>query len=143
MSKFKAGDVIQYTPRDRHAREGQAVIQPNGVAFDTFWTYQPTSLWVDEIENAELLFNLGDVEPVDDISKYAREDRFYITHQHKLQVENYVRKGAVPQREVVRQNLIDAIEEAERKMEAAKSHVEWAKRDLEEFDAGRAEWMLK
>lgn len=35
--KLKAGNVLRYTPEQHHCREGTALVDEDGRAFDTYW----------------------------------------------------------------------------------------------------------
>lgn len=147
MSDYTDGDVLGYTPEDRHCREGQAVVV-NGRVLDTFWSLgtETHHLTVEELESAILRFNTGDY---DELDQYAREspakwltfdpkDREQITSQHGLQSRWFIRKGAEPSVETMRSNIVAELDEAIRAAESATRRVEWKREDLARFDAERA-----
>jgi hypothetical protein len=125
---LREGDVVRYRPEEHHCHEGMAIARkmpPNGAIelFDTYWGYPDKRVAPREYE---VLFNLADYElferGLEQWRRYAPEDRARITHQHGLQAEHYIRKGASEDRATVLRNARDELAEAERKLESAVWH---------------------
>lgn len=127
----------------RHCREGMAVEQEyyDGSVFltDTFWgTCDDNVLTEDEQATAVLLFDTDGCEPVPDghdIRDYAEADRFAITHQHGLQRELYIRKGATPDLDTQIENARQALEDARSTLRSAESDVQLAEEELDSLRA--------
>lgn len=143
---FKPGDIVNYTPEQRHCREGQAVAEErNGkvILLDTFWGVNGSDrhlLTSDETSTAELEFSLGDYMQINlathhlnqsTWSKYAKGDRRLVTAQHGLRKYHYVRHGAKPSWAQQIENAREELSEAERKAESAARQVDYTRRNLE------------
>ena len=139
------GDVLSYTPlrafEPRHCREGMALVDEHGRAFDTFWGIDLGDrhcLTAAELATATVVFNVGDFEMLDKYSHSSRGrwetynplDRAVITSQHGLQAVYYVRKGAQPDLETQIENARERVEDAERQVRSAQSGLEWRRREL-------------
>jgi hypothetical protein len=92
------GDVLRYRPAEHHCREGMAVVDEHGRAWDTFWDSERHHLTADERATAKVVGNLADFEHLgsdactgnrrEHESKwetYAPADRLAISHQHNFQ----------------------------------------------------------
>jgi hypothetical protein len=136
MTTYKPGDVLRYTPRQHHAREGTAVVNENGIPYDTFWSSNDFgTLGPNERATAHVIANLNDYEPIseyreDEYRQRAPQDRLSITHQHGLQVDLYVRKGSEPDPATLLANAQAALCDAESDLRSALSSVEWRQRDV-------------
>lgn len=144
---FAPGTVLSYRTdrsvageRDANwCREGTAIVRDDGAAFDTFWQSgsEAHRLTATEVERASVVFCIDDFDELDrwrpDEQKwltYAIDDRRRITSQHGLEQRLYVRKGAVPHRDTVLDNLREAVAEAESEARSAESRLERAREDL-------------
>lgn len=146
MNHFQVGDVIRYESEraNRWCREGQAIVrriedgQP--VALDTYWfsSGDQHRLTDAELATAHVEFNLDDVRPVERYEVWADfnpADRFMVSHQHGLQSTEYVRIGAEPDVATRIENARIKVEQARDEVKSAKSHLEWAERDLASLQA--------
>jgi hypothetical protein len=127
---YEEGDVLLYTPTERHCREGMAFVSDRGI-IDTYWRStgdgESHILTADELATAKVLFNIRDFDVLDRYSAASREtwlayhpaDRQRITSQHGLQEELFVRCGAQP-------HLATQIENARERVNAAEQAVEQA-----------------
>lgn len=148
--KFIAGDVVEWSPQDRHCREGTAIaLETHGgqiKLFDTFWDgYEDHVLTDAEELTAEVLFNLNDYDEIDRYkresqtwSKYAPEDRQRVTSQHGLQTRWYVRKGASEHWPTQIRNAEDAVAKCVAAVESAERHLRWAREDLARVEEAAA-----
>jgi hypothetical protein len=91
-----------------------------------------------EMPSVEVLFHLEDYDEQDryrlDVDKwrsYADADRARITMQHGLQQRLFVRKGAVPAREVMIANARAVVDLATCEVEAATRSLDRAQEDLD------------
>lgn len=140
---FREGDVLHYRPDDRgqgitrHCREGVAVVDDQGQAWDTYWgDSNDHRLSASERENAEVIFNLADYTCLDHNDgylweQYRPEDRQSVSHQHGCQRDLYVRRGAATDPVVKVRNARAKVREAEQKLDSARRGLEWARRDLD------------
>lgn len=100
---FHEGDVLDYTPKHRHARSQTAVVETTGpwedlVAFDTYWSSDRTRLTASELETATVRFNLGDFDEMQlqvEIQDFHPDDRQAL-HNPNGRTRYFRRKGAVP-----------------------------------------------
>lgn len=140
---FQPGDVLTYSPADRWCREGMAVVNDAGIAFDTFWASAGDAYRLGEadLRSAEFLFNIGNYRELDrheryTFSRFAPEDRATITSQHGLQRRLFVRHGAVEDRETIIENARQKVREAEEARDAAERQVTYARESLARIEAG-------
>lgn len=143
------GDVLRYVPSRRHCREGMAVVDEHGRSWDTFWDSDRHHLTADELATAEVIGNLGDFKHLGsdactgrrdhelEWGRYAPADRLAVTHQHRLQADYYVRRGATPDLDTQIANARSKVEEAEGNLGTAQRRLEWARRDLAKLEAQR------
>ncbi len=72
--RFRPGDVLRYSPRWSHCRQGQAIVLDSGFAVDTYWDelgkHNNPALSNGELDTAELEFNIGDYEQLGMIGPY-------------------------------------------------------------------------
>jgi len=148
---YRPGTVVTYIPDpSRHdpnwCREGMAIANANGDLLDTYWGSgsEAHRLLPVEVATVEVQFHMDDFDELDrwrpDVSKwmsYAPADRQRITHQHRLQQRLFVRKGAQPDLDTQIANATVKVREAERAVESAQWHLEWARKDLAELEAQR------
>lgn len=100
---FRAGDVLNYTPKHRHARSHAAVVETIGpwadlVAFDIYWSADRTRLTGAELETATVRFNLDDFEEVQlqvELQDFHPDDRNELYNPNG-RTRYFRRKGAVP-----------------------------------------------
>lgn len=141
MSALQEGAVVRYQPDpSRHSptwcREGTAVINDQGAAFDTYWGSGSDShrLTSDELATAEVLFLLEDFDELDRHAHgtkdkwetYHPDDRRLITSQHGLQRRYFIRKGADPSLTTQIDNARRRLDEAHEELASAARRVEWA-----------------
>lgn len=133
------GNVLRYSPRVSHAREGMAIVEDSGRAFDTYWSAGGRAqLSPEDLKTAEVIFNIGDYDQLDPYVGSSRprweqhhpDDRQRVTSQRGLQEVLYVRKGATPDRGTQIDNAREAIREAEENARSAESRLKWARDDL-------------
>lgn len=116
-------------------REGVATEERPDVLLDTFWTGGDRHrLTAAEVTSARLRFDTDDFEQVEGQwdaqekwMRFAPADREAISHQHRLQHEYFVRKGASPDVATQVENARQKVSEAEREVERAASHLQWAR----------------
>lgn len=161
ITTLNEGDVFTYVPTDgHHCREALAIVQKPWedadrlVVRDTYWSFGGSiDSMVDHLlteaeeETAEFYFNVNDVTRIlpnaDDRlakvewEKYAREDRFLLTSQHRLRKAFFVKKGAVPSLEMQIENAKRAVDEAEAKVRSAEFWLENRRRELAELESQR------
>ncbi|SHX96547.1 Uncharacterised protein [Mycobacteroides abscessus subsp. abscessus] len=144
MSTFRPDDVVRYRPSAHHCQEGVAIAKDCGgsvVLVDTFWqsaSHDDHVLTASEIASAELVFNMEGYDELDRYissseqlwNKYAATDRQVVTSQHGLQKRWFIRKGARPDWNTQIDNARQVVAGYERELEAVRSHLEWARRDL-------------
>lgn len=142
---LRPGDVVRYRPDDKTTdrfwcKEGTGIVREDGVVFDTYWNTDRGRLSATEVARAEVLFNLADYESVRDgqaWETYPPDDRRFVTSQHRLQIQFYVRKGSEPDLETKITNAQEELAEARRKVESAEWHVGACERDLAHLEAQR------
>lgn len=144
---LNVGDVLRYTPEDgRWCREGMALVSqyPSSSllrAHDTYWGSSGDRhlLTDDELQTAELIFNVMDYDEIGSNSRhmdeakwstFAETDRQLITSQHGLQKRWFVRKGAEPSWEQQIKNARGALDEALREADAAVRNVGYRHAEL-------------
>lgn len=154
---FRVGDVLRYTPQPRFqgqadtrwCREGTALATErrdgSTLILDTYWgSMSDAHVLTDaELATAELIFNVGDYDELDQYRsgsreqwlRYAPEDRQRITSQHGLQCRWFIRKDASESLATQIENAREAVRDAEGKVESAQWRLDWAKRDLAELEA--------
>lgn len=147
---FRSGDVVRYdtlTRPNRWCREGMAVAERRNpysvVLMDTFWMSGAEShlLTPEEIDTAELLFNVGDYDELDRFSpsseatwqKYARDDRKVITAQHGLQKRWFIRKGATESLPTQITSARELVAQRESELQSAQHRLDWAREDLDKL----------
>ncbi len=144
---IREGDVLRYAPARTWCREGLAIVERvrNGglIAFDTYWITGRTVLLSDDLATAEVLFNLNDVErfepsPDASFADFDLADQFVITHQHGLQREQFIRRGAKPSPFVKVLNARRVLAEAQAAGESAQFRIGVARRDLAIVEAAYA-----
>jgi hypothetical protein len=135
-STLRERDVVRYQPDSTWCREGLAIALPgiNGTLalFDTYWYSDRKLVTPSEFE---VLFNLDDYRPISEWSwkRYAPADREIVTHQHGLQVDFYVRKGANESRAQLIENARNALAVADGELLHAVSNRERAQHALDEL----------
>lgn len=150
-SNYSPGDVLRYTPSGgMHARQGTAIVRPNGAALDTFWSESGDSeshrLTADELASAKVLFNVGDYEKIGTIGhcapsdeakwlEYHPDDRQRIGSQHEHCSVLYVRKGAKPDLSTKIENARQAVADAETHLDSAQHRLRWRQEDLAKLEA--------
>lgn len=149
---FKPGDVVRYetlTMPSRHCREGQAIAEEwkgRIVLLDTFWGSSDRHVLTDdEIDTAELVFNL---KGYDELDRYSHEspakwkrfkpvDRETVTSQHGLQIRWFVRKGATPDLQTQIENACEEYLNAQSKLRSAEENVTRAWQTLQGLETDR------
>lgn len=141
-SELHEGDVLTWTPADRHCREGQAIVVNlrGGLlgAYDTYWVGEKRH-WLDtELATATVQFNLNDYTQTTNREEWLRHlpaDRAMITHQHGSITELYLRNGAQPDLNTEIANAVDAVRQASLDVTAAQSRLRRAEARLADLQS--------
>jgi hypothetical protein len=147
---FKPGDVLRYSPRSTHCRDGVAIIDEHGNAYDTYWGMRDSMSFVrpEDLRDAEVQFRLEDYDEITGVGrdtarmkweKFANEDRECIPAHSGYHARFFTRKGAEPSLDTQIENARRDLAYAEDKARGAANTVEWKREDLERLIAQRAE----
>lgn len=148
---LRPGDVLRYRPlgefEPHWCREGLALVDDNGHAFDTYWgTYgDHHRLTEAELASADLVFNVNDYDELDQYSRGSRltwetyhpDDRARITQQHGHQERLFIRLGAEPSLETQIENARAEVEQAETDLASSERRLQWRREDLAKLEAQR------
>lgn len=150
LLRAEPGTVVRYRPPSESGRdvmwtrEGMAVALDNGLLLDTYWSTRDGMLdkyvhaeWFDSVE---VIGNLADYHRADryeDVTAYHPSDRLTVTHQHRLQRDEYVRVGAVPHYGTRVRKQVAKVRQARDELRSAQWHVERAEQDLQRLLAER------
>lgn len=155
ITTFKPGDVLTYRPDpSRHdpnwCREGMAIVNAEGTAFDTYWASgsEAHRLQADELTTAEVIFNIGEYEELDGNrhgirrtwETYREDQRQVVTSQHRLQARFFVLKGAQPDLDTQVMNARAALEKAREELVSAGRAIEWCTADLTRLQVKRGDF---
>jgi len=133
----------------RHCREGVATEERPGVFLDTFWEGGDRH-HLTELERASMRdrFDTDDFDELDQYSHesvarwetFAPQDRQTIPSQHGYHRRYFVRRGASPDLATQIENAERKVAAAERELESAARHLQWAQADLAALEGqkGRA-----
>jgi hypothetical protein len=150
QSRFRSGDVLRYTPRRAHCKQGTAFVRDCGTPLDTYWSafgdFEYGHLSDEELATAEVVFNVNDYDMLDKYSRgsrltwetYSPDDRGRIGSQHQCQSVYFVRKGAQPDLMTQIQNARAALAAAESDLRGAQYAVDSRRRDLAKLEAALA-----
>jgi len=144
MTEFKPGDVLSYVPKGAfepwHCREGKALVDERGRAWDTFWQFDGQHLLsAEELADAEVVFNVNDYEALDVYAggsrllweTYHPDDRGRVTSQHGLREALFLRRGAKPHLATQIENAQALVEKAESELQSAENRLKWRREDLD------------
>lgn len=133
--KLKTGDLLRYSDSS-WCKHGLALVDDSGRAWDTYWgqTSGEHPLEPSDLANATILGNLDDftkyVSYPFDYWDYAEDDRLFIPLGSSGE-RRFVRRAAIPVRELVEQRMQGLIESAERSVVNAKRQQAEARKALE------------
>ena len=150
---LRVNDVVKYKPDPRRhdpmwCREGTAIVMETvetGGRLDVRDTYWGSGsdrhmLTSEELESATVRFNLDNYEQVNHgWVEYHPDDREVVTSQHRLQRQEYVRIGAVPDHGTKVENARATVAEREAELASAERRLLWARQDLEALLVTEAE----
>lgn len=141
LDDLREGDVLKWTPANRHAHEGTAVVhrRDDGTlyAVDTFWGSGSGNhvLRAFEIATATVEWNKHSFRQADGRretwSDYAPGDRRIIPSQHGLQATYWLRPDATPDHATMLAKAEERLARAQDELRSAQHRVEFAKRDLD------------
>lgn len=142
---FKKNDVVSYRPSDNWCRHGLAVILNTGddgwgYAKDTYWGVADRGdygwLCEHDLKEAKLIGNLDEFEPdkYQEPKDYREEDHFWIPMGGGSE-QNWYRKGAKPDPNLVCVRLVYQVEKSQNEIEYAARKRDWSIKELNEHIA--------